>query len=101
MFFLFKDIIFPKKKQLFNLFRYKLYWTRSGSQTPIVDRIVFNKIKVTYFSCSNKINLSLNNELVGVPAVARVSLKVIGRRLLDWSTGYKIIMSKKKMADVY
>ncbi|XP_023327811.1 long-chain-fatty-acid--CoA ligase 4 [Eurytemora carolleeae] len=26
-------------------YRYKLYWTRSGSQTPIVDRIVFNKIK--------------------------------------------------------
>lgn len=26
-------------------YRYKLYWTRSGNQTPIVDRIVFNKIK--------------------------------------------------------
>jgi len=26
-------------------YRYKLYWTRSGSTTPIVDKIVFNKIK--------------------------------------------------------
>eukprot|EP00088_Acartia_fossae_P061730 TRINITY_DN7423_c2_g1_i1.p1 TRINITY_DN7423_c2_g1~~TRINITY_DN7423_c2_g1_i1.p1 ORF type:complete len:710 (-),score=189.52 TRINITY_DN7423_c2_g1_i1:200-2329(-) len=26
-------------------YRYKLYWTRSGKTTPIVDRIVFNKIK--------------------------------------------------------
>jgi long-chain acyl-CoA synthetase len=26
-------------------YRYKLYWTRSGQPTPIVDKIVFNKIK--------------------------------------------------------
>jgi len=26
-------------------YRYKLYWTRNGQQTPIVDKIVFNKIK--------------------------------------------------------
>jgi len=26
-------------------YRYKLYWTRSGCSTPIVDKIVFNKIK--------------------------------------------------------
>jgi hypothetical protein len=25
--------------------RYKLYWTRAGQETYIVDRIVFNKIK--------------------------------------------------------
>jgi long-chain acyl-CoA synthetase len=25
--------------------RYKLYWTRAGQSTYIVDRIVFNKIK--------------------------------------------------------
>jgi len=26
-------------------YRYKLYWTRSGQNTPIVDKIIFNKIK--------------------------------------------------------
>jgi len=26
-------------------YRYKLYWTRNGQRTPMVDRIVFNKIK--------------------------------------------------------
>jgi len=26
-------------------YRYKLYWTRAGKTTPIVDKIVFNKIK--------------------------------------------------------
>ena len=26
-------------------YRYKLYWRRSGQPTPIVDKIVFNKIK--------------------------------------------------------
>lgn len=26
-------------------YRYKLYWTRSGQSTPIVDKIIFNKIK--------------------------------------------------------
>jgi len=26
-------------------YRYKLYWTRAGKATPIVDKIVFNKIK--------------------------------------------------------
>jgi len=26
-------------------YRYKLYWRRAGKETPIVDRIVFNKIK--------------------------------------------------------
>merc|ERR1712228_554812 len=26
-------------------YRYKLYWTKSGCNTPIIDKIIFNKIK--------------------------------------------------------
>ena len=26
--------------------RYKLYWSKSNKPTPVVDKVVFNKIKV-------------------------------------------------------
>merc|ERR1719192_2866460 len=38
-----KGANFQKAFEFF--YRYKLYWTRNGQKTPIVDKIVFNKIK--------------------------------------------------------
>jgi len=38
-----KGANFQKAFEFF--YRYKLYWTRNGQKTPMVDKIVFNKIK--------------------------------------------------------
>ena len=50
------------------LFRYKLYWYHAQTPTPIIDRLVFNKIKVklifhlvSYYNTSSRVLcLSLN-----------------------------------------